>query len=358
MSAGLDANFDAGSLALMLCDAGIVDDPSIVSVRRRLINLQSTSALLVRLLLTFEDDRQGDMPDTLVLKTASTHPAAAAFAAARGHYRREVRFYRDLAPHCTARLPQCYAASLAGDGTPQFHLLLEDCLPGCVQYSSPLGLDHTALGAAVDWLAGFHAQWICAPKHVAVFVDEGPTWEALGEEDVNDFIHTAGEHLSLEERCLCREVLAAWSRLGGLSTGPATLRHGDFHPLNLFFKEQAGVPLVIDWQFCEIGTGTMDLVDLLCLHCHPQDRRQLGETLVRRYWQGLCEAGVTGYAWDACWENFVIDITRAVMKPVFLCAIPSLPTWAAISRFKQAALAFDDLGCRRLLPLAKGRQHA
>lgn len=356
MHAGFEARFDAASLTLMLSEAGLLEGVSIAKVRRRLINLQSTSALLVRMLLTFNDERRGKMPDSLVLKTASSQPDTAAFAMNGGHYRREARFYREIAPVCTSRLPRCYVGSFAEGSAARFHLLLEDCLPANVQYSSPLGLHHAALRAAVDWLADFHAQWISAPNYVGGFRVERPVWEALDEQSVRHFVNIAGEYLSANERRLLYEVLSAWPSLSSMIEGPVTLRHGDYHPLNLFFSKKDGTPVAIDWQFCEIGSGTMDVVDLLCLHCHPQDRRELAESLVQQYWRGLCRAGVSTYSWNACWKDFRIDAARGVMKPVFLCKIPSLPPWAAISCFKQAAVAFDDLACRRLLPHAGGRK--
>jgi aminoglycoside/choline kinase family phosphotransferase len=355
MLTGVEARFDSASLTMMLSEAGLLKGASIESVRRRLINLQSTSALLVRMLLTFNDEQQSEMPKSLVLKTASSQEDAAAFAMEGGHYRKEVRFYQEIAPVCTVRLPRCYASSIADDSTARFHLLLEDCLPANVQHSSPLGLPHAALRAAVDWLVDFHAQWITAPNHIEGFRVEAPVWEALDEQSVRHFVNVAGDYLTPNERCLLDEVLIALPLLNSMNKGPVTLRHGDYHPLNLFFNRQSGTPMAIDWQFCEVGSATMDLVDLLCLHCHPQDRRELAESLVYQYWRGLCQADVSGYSWSACWRDFRIDAARAVLKPVFLCTIPSLPSWAAISRFKQAVVAFDDLACREVLPSTEGR---
>lgn len=65
-------------------------------------------------------------PARLMAKLPAADPAARAMVA--GAYRQEIRFYREIAPTVSVRVPTCHFAEFAGDGA-EFTLLLDDLAP-------------------------------------------------------------------------------------------------------------------------------------------------------------------------------------------------------------------------------------
>ena len=80
-----------------------------------------------RLSLAYADPERAG-PPTAVLKLASADPSSRATGVGLGIYAREVRFYRELAPHIGGPLAACYVAG-HDEAEGWFTLLLEDVAP-------------------------------------------------------------------------------------------------------------------------------------------------------------------------------------------------------------------------------------
>ena len=87
-----------------------------------------------------------------------------------------------------------------------------------------------------------------------------------------------------------------------------TLIHGDFHFLgNVFFAPNDVRPKVIDWSEAKPGLGPHDLA--YCLTVVPADDRLARDrVLLRRYWDGLRDAGVDDYSWELCDWDFRFSV--------------------------------------------------
>ena len=106
-----------------------------------------SDSLVVRL------DASGLVPATLVAKLAAGSPQARQ-RVSEG-YRKEVRFYSDLAGLVAVNTPTCWYAAIS-DNCQSFTLLLEDLAPAVPgQQKQGCRLDQAV--AAVENLAGLHA---------------------------------------------------------------------------------------------------------------------------------------------------------------------------------------------------------
>src|SRR5262249_46922399 len=77
-----------------------------------------------RVTLTYDRAEEG-APATVVIKMPATAKEGAAFAESTHVYEREIRFYREVAPHTPVRVPRMYAA-IMDPTNGVFILILED----------------------------------------------------------------------------------------------------------------------------------------------------------------------------------------------------------------------------------------
>jgi hypothetical protein len=70
-------------------------------------------------------------------------------------------------------------------------------------------------------------------------------------------------------------------------------------------RESSGRPLtVVDWQTVRLGCGTADVAYFLGAGLDVDTRRAHEHELVARYHRALESYGVTGYPFEACWEDY------------------------------------------------------
>jgi len=187
-------------------------------------------------------------------------PAPGSIPAALDMFRAEVRFYREIAPVAGVRVPACYEASEAGDGTV---LLLED-LSAWAEGADPV----TAAGV----LTGLHARWEGqAPVRwpwlrrvgaAAGLIEElfGQVWPHLAARgDLTGPVEALGARL-------VGRVAAAEHQTG--HAGPVTLVHGDASLLNMR-TGPGGELALLDWEDVSAAPGVLDLAWLLVSSVGP-----------------------------------------------------------------------------------------
>ena len=106
-----------------------------------------------RVRITYGADASGG-PETLVLKVAAPDEMSRQTGVSLGLYEREVRFYREVAPHIGGPLALCHHASYDRDAG-RFTLLLDDAGPA-VQGDEIAGCDPDRARLAVTELARLH----------------------------------------------------------------------------------------------------------------------------------------------------------------------------------------------------------
>ena len=172
----------------------------------------------------------------------------------------EVRFYREIAPVAGVRVPACYEASQASEGT---ILVLED-LSAWRQGADPAvaagvlaALHHRWEGkAALRW------PWLRRPGAAADLVEDlfGRTWPALAARgDLTAGVAALGARLAWR-------VMEAESGIG--RAGRATLIHGDASLANMRTGPGGEVAL-LDWEDVAAAPGILDVAWLLVSSVDP-----------------------------------------------------------------------------------------
>jgi aminoglycoside/choline kinase family phosphotransferase len=261
-------------------------------------------------------------PTSVVGKFAAADEQARTFMASSG-YPNEVCFYRDFASQVTIRVPRCAHAAIDDDGW--FTLLLEDLSP--MRPGDQLqGCTVAQVEAAVQELVGLHA-----PLWDAPVLQEHPQFGSSGLADptvlagalqgvVPGFVERYGHAFAPEEVDFYERL--ATSARGWIEARPSahSLVHSDFRPDNLMFGTgDDGRPTVaaVDWQGFGRGCAMSDVSFVVGNSLTPEDRRNNEARIVRSYHDALVAAGVAGYSWDRCWDEYGRSLLSALMTTVF-----------------------------------------
>lgn len=267
-----------------------------------------------------------DVPATLVLKTASPAEENRQVAASYGFYEREVSFYRELSADVEVRVPRCHHAEMEPGGVP-FVLLMEE-VTGARTVDQLEECTLADAQAVVDAIAGLHAAWWESPRL------DGLTWlpgfdniayrayaEALPA--LAPLVHERPELDETARPWLDR--LAAGGYPGYLawwSDGPQTFCHYDLRLDNILFDVDGGSGIcLLDWQLSLRHRGTFDLSYFLGQNVSTAFRRDHQDALLRRYHDRLLDAGVRGYSFDRCWDDYRAGMLMHVASAPQLAAL-------------------------------------
>jgi Ecdysteroid kinase-like family len=270
--------------------------------------------------------------ETVILKTwngVALQPSA----------RAELRFFLEFAPEMRADfMPQVYAAHDDGENA---WMLTQDLTGGYAHPSLPLS--HAHFETATLALAKLHAHWWQHPRLERADLlepvnDVTRMPQALPEAGVRR--HAALAEAALETFRQAHETefssadwktlerwLEVWGKLFLERTRDSrqiTLLHGDFHLTgNSFFRFHDPMRIkLIDWAQHKRGIGAHDLMYML-LSAEDQGRLERDEHFIARYHAKLLEAGVTGYALEACrW-----DYRFCLLSNLFQSVFQNSPRW-------------------------------
>jgi hypothetical protein len=222
-------------------------------------------------------------------------------------WEREHRFYAEVAPHMTVRIP----AALVNVADPPC-LVLEDLAPARPG-DHVAGASPDEAERAIDLLARHHAAWFEHPRLASYdWMPDlrdpsvgliGPMFEAGWPM----FLERYGDELPA--RCLrwCEQFagdIPQW--IVGHQDDPITMTHGDFRLDNLFFFDDGDVA-AIDWQMCMRAPGQADFVYFCANNLTTDRRRALESELLDRYVDGLHRGGVPADAVtrDGVWQGYL-----------------------------------------------------
>jgi hypothetical protein len=316
------------------------------------------AAQALRLHLTY--DRPAEAPATLIAKVAAAHAPIREVADGAGYYRREVRFYTELAHEVAVPTPRCYF----GAYDPEQHaflLLLEDLGSGRL---GSFASDFDDSVSALQAIARMHAAWWKSERLAALRWAPGLSHPAARSGLV---AHVQRALSALESRDLypvndyvlgvLREFVESPDRVfDRLLAQPATLTHGDFQPLNLFHSNGGGGRFaVIDWQVVETAFAGCDVSRFVVAACSPELRRVREQPILEAYRSTLAHAGVEIGA-AALEEQYDLGIATYVLK-----IIPTLASWepeAARRVDRRTGETFLDITVGRLQQAAQERDIA
>ncbi len=260
---------------------------------------------------------EGSGPSSLVAKLSPTDPVLSArFFAANA---REVAFYGRVAGQGALPVPRCHFGAV----DPQRHataILLQD-MHGARPVPFATGLAAGDAGALVDALAAVHAAWWQHPQLADAGgmamereFDLADCWaryparlaDLVGDISLPTAFITLVDHLVTNHRQVFSDLH---------TQGPITCLHGDAQADNVMFDAE-GRAILLDWQMTGKGRGASDVAYALVSSCTPLTRRACERDLVARYHRALCQHGVTGYALDRCWQDYLRGVAAKVLMTV------------------------------------------
>jgi aminoglycoside/choline kinase family phosphotransferase len=292
-------------------------------VRRKPLNLVSTSSVLYTVTVRTCDGQ--DTARRFVLKLAREIGP---------RHRREVTFYRKVAPLVPELVPKCWNSGM-GELSPGY-LLLDDCSVGRSHYSLDVS-PKPAIDAMVRCLAGLHAGlWGRRLDN-----DDPVVTPSARRERGAELLAGWRDKLSQPDLDLIRRVLHDHDELRDRFSSASVLCHGDFHPLNIFVGG-AG-PVALDWQDCYAGNPAEDLALLLTAYVHPLDRRRFEDWWLAIYREELERKGITGYRQEDLWGDYRIGVALALLNAVRLAGVSGLHPDGVLLRAKHTLMAAEEV---------------
>ena len=255
----------------------------------------------------------GVAPMTLVAKLPHPDPTSRATGHVHGSYRREAGFYREIAATVQVRIPRCYYADI--DANSDFVLLLEDLAPAR-QGDQMLGCTLAVAQRALIEIARLHApRWGDPQLFTHTFLagvggapgDPASVPRVMYETFWQGFLARYRDRLTPEIIQVGAGLLQDFDTWSRVYPGARCVTHGDYRLDNVLIDSRAGrIDLaVVDWQTAGVGCGASDVAYFLGAGLLPEARRAGEQDLLRHYHDALRAGGVTGYPFDALWQDYV-----------------------------------------------------
>ncbi|MET0239921.1 MAG: phosphotransferase [Sphingobium sp.] len=281
---------------LTMALADLSDGATVVSVK--LAEVIKTIASKVRIVVRFAN--APEVAHHYCLKAFWETPGGGGLTTIR-----EGKFYRDIAPKTSMRLPTV-PAILLDEENAEGILVMDDLIAAGARFCSALepftpdlamqSLDQlarlhsmSALAAHTEWLPN-RIEAIAARPHFSV-----ETLQALLDD---------GRGVNLDARTrdagLIHQGLAALAARN--KSRSRTLLHGDCHAGNLFaLPEGLGFT---DWQLVQQGHWALDVAYHICAVFTVDQAEQYEKELLRYYIDALKSHGGEALEWDDAWEDY------------------------------------------------------
>ncbi|MCF6386992.1 ecdysteroid 22-kinase family protein [Mycobacterium sp. MBM] len=301
------------------------------------------SARLYRLELTGD----ADLPASLIAKLSADSPARGGMELLGG-YRRELAFYRHIAPVAPISTADCHIARIDGD---TFVLVLED-LRDWDNADHLVGLSIEQARRCIVALADLHA-WSQQHPHAQGLqafpnIDNPltrdlflpaftPGWQ-LYREKSSQPVPPAVAQFAERFAELAPQALETLSQR-------AMLLHGDIRADNLFFR---GDELkIVDFQLSVRGAGAADIAYLVSQGLPTSVRCGTDEALVRGYVSALESRGITDYAFDEAWRDYRCGVALLLFMPVVALltwdVVPDRSRQLCVTLIDRAVAAIDEI---------------
>ena len=306
----------------------------------------------------------GAAPEAVVVKLPSTDPKSLRINRMQSLYKREVDYYRRLAPGMPVRSPRLLYGAWEPRGQ-RFVLVLEDLAhmrPG----------DHFA-GAtpdearrAVRALARLHGRYwndVGQPALSDAFDTSSPGMRALLQVIYLAFLVPTLKHFGPCFSPEMRRVAEAYGprvadHIGGIAaSAPRTFIHGDYRLDNLFFGADPDDVALIDWQVSGLACGLYDVAYFLGASVTTEVRREIERDALREYTDIVVEtggSGARGFTFDECWRLYRSHMLGRLLISIIVCGgldVSAGRTRAlAESGLRRTLAAIEDLKAADFLP--------
>lgn len=236
----------------------------------------------------------GAVPASVVIKVPSADIATRQLGASA--YRKEVGFYRDLAPSVTATIPHCHWADISEDGQ-SFVLVLED-IADATQGDQVAGCSVSEAERAIRNLARLHAStWGQASlaQRPWCLRTEGPglaEYLPIALQAFEDRFSGRLENGTSRVFKAFVERAAEWAEV---EPAVQAAVHGDYRLDNLLFATGDATVTAVDWQTVDYLNPGRDVAYFLGNSLETATRRSHEAGLLETYLQELRAGDVEGY---------------------------------------------------------------
>jgi aminoglycoside/choline kinase family phosphotransferase len=271
--------------------------------------------------VSFIDDAHSQLPPSVVVKVPSQSESSRAASRITRCYELETGFYTHVRSLVGVSAPNCLHVWFDAPND-DFVLVLEDIVDG-KQGDQISGATVEQARAAIDELVRLHAPlWNSTQLDTLGWMPRHSMESSQGTRDLlrSVFAGFATRFSSL----VSAEVLELGSRLVENIDGydrafpdNETVVHRDFRLDNLLFTDTAnGTHVkVVDWQTASISAGATDLAYFIGASFSPEQRREVEGELVRRYCDGLSQAGIS-VSWDDVWDQYRLFATSGYIMAI------------------------------------------
>ena len=271
--------------------------------------------------VSFVEGTHGQLPHSVVVKVPSQSESSRAASRITRCYELETGFYAHVRSMVGVSAPKCLHVWFDAPND-DFVLVLEDIVDG-KQGDQISGASIEQARAAIDELVLLHAPlWNSMQLDTLGWMPRHSMESSQGTRDLlrSVFAGFATRFSSL----VSAKVLELGSRLVENIDGydrafpnNETIVHRDFRLDNLLFTDtSSGMNVkVVDWQTASISAGATDLAYFIGASFSPEQRREVEGELVRRYCDGLSQAGIS-LSWDDVWDQYRLFATSGYIMAI------------------------------------------
>jgi hypothetical protein len=313
----------------------------------------------VRLDLAYEPGAH-DLPARMFGKLPPLDPDRRAALGASNMGPRESRFYADLAPTLSFRVPTAYVTE-HDDRDRTFVVLLEDLdRSGCTVSDGTRGVPVDAAARALEELAELHVRFEDPSRRDAdaAWIPEATHGSRYGANLLRTGLDHHRDRLSADFASIAELYIddipalqAAWH------TEPMTVVHGDPHLGNLF--DDHGRVGFLDWGLINVSSPMRDVSYFLNMSLDIVDRRAADADLVRHYLDARRGLGGIDLSFDDAWLAHRVHAAYTVPA---CCQVVTFPDDISPARrtfadafLARAEAAIEDLDARGALREVVGR---
>lgn len=259
-------------------------------------------------------------PRSLIAKMQSPDPNARAICAATGIWKRECRFYADLAPKIPSRVARSYF--VGADTEHQDYILLLEDLSAMTAGDQVKGVAGAQAEQVMDWVGSFHAA--CADERVAGTMGWLPTLDQFFasmqpqlQGTLPKYLEMYGDIISPSRAAVVSRVVPRFTRSLVASKLPPTVVHTDFRLDNMFFDAEGGA-VVFDWQTLSVGQGLFDVAYFIVSNFSPEVRRTSEHELLAHYREALLGRGINPGSADDVFQAYRGQLLNVMgVSPIF-----------------------------------------
>ena len=299
-----------------LRSGGVIKKASVLSVDRQILgDGVGFLSSVVRAGIKYDMEEEG-APSSVVVKIEPEQGEFQELGVELDAFKREIRFYREVAVNVPARLPRVYYAV---DQPPAYSMVMED-------------LSSLTPG---DQLAGMHASQIMDTVSIIAKI-QGAYWNNSALEKLNwmpvtnamaqDFNEKWDSFVEHYGDIICPEGLAVGEKLRGsldwkkneIERRPKTIVHSDLREDNILFgPENSGSEIIIlDWQLTVRSIGAFDVARVISGSEIPKERSGHQFEVLRKWHDTLLEQGIRDYTWDDAVYDFRLGMLAFLCYPV------------------------------------------